>query len=108
MRRGVGDVAMADHDAADLLGQRLDALFQRIALIGEGELGAVGMAGFGNTPASDRLLATPMIRPRLPRMRPEISGIFSDPTQPSPVPGFLWHRAVGASSRAATEHQRPR
>ena len=39
--RWLGDVAMADDDAADLLGQRLDALLERVALIGEGKLGAV-------------------------------------------------------------------
>src|ERR1700722_1544493 len=49
-----------------------------------------------------------MIRPRLPRMRPEISDIFSDPARPFPLPGFLWHRAVGASSTPAGEPQMPR
>ena len=37
----LGHVAIADHDAAELLGQRLDALLERVALIGEGKLGAV-------------------------------------------------------------------
>ena len=41
MRRRLGDVAMADHQPADLLRQRLDPLLERVALIGEGELGAV-------------------------------------------------------------------
>src|ERR1700684_869214 len=47
--------------------------------------------------ASERWLATPIIRPRLPRMRPEISDILRPRTRIS-APGFLWHRVVGRSS----------
>ena len=32
---------MSDHDAVDLLGQRLDPLLERIALVGEGKVGAM-------------------------------------------------------------------
>ena len=46
----LGDVAMADDDAADLLRQRLDALLQRLALIGESKFGAMRAAGFGDAP----------------------------------------------------------
>ena len=35
---------------ADLLRQRLDALLQRIALVGEGNVGALGAAGPGDAP----------------------------------------------------------
>ena len=48
--RRLGDVAVADDDAADLLGQRLDPLLQRVALVGEGEFGAVVAAGPRDTP----------------------------------------------------------
>ena len=62
----IGDVAMADDNAADFLRQRFDALFQRFALIGEGQFRALGATGFGDAPGQRRWLATPMIRPRLP------------------------------------------
>ena len=49
-RRGIGDVAMADDEPADLLRERLDPLLQRVALIGERELGALRMAGLRDAP----------------------------------------------------------
>ena len=49
-RRAVGDVAMADDMAAELLRQRLDPLLQGVALIGEGELGAGIRRRLGDTP----------------------------------------------------------
>jgi hypothetical protein len=48
--RRIGDVAMADDMAAEFRRQRLDALLQRIALIGEGEFGALRLARLGNAP----------------------------------------------------------
>ena len=61
---------MAGDHGADLGGERLDALLQRVALIGEGELGALRRAQALAMPqAIERLLATPMIRPRLPAMQ---------------------------------------
>ena len=39
--RGLGHVAMPDDDPVDLLRQWLDPLLQRIALIGEGQIGAL-------------------------------------------------------------------
>ena len=59
MRRRLGDVAIADDDAADLLGQRLDAFLQRVALIGEGEFGAVRAAGFGDAPGERAMVRNP-------------------------------------------------
>ncbi len=47
---GVGDVAMAGDMGADAFGERAHALFQRFALIGEGELGARVMGGLGDAP----------------------------------------------------------
>ncbi len=37
-RRGIRDVAMAEHEAAEVGGERLDPLLQRVALIGERDL----------------------------------------------------------------------
>ena len=62
---------MADYEAADLRRQRLDPLLERIALVGEREFGAPGCGRALAIPqAIDRLLTTPMISPRLPRIRP--------------------------------------
>ena len=49
-RGGVGDVAMAQQDTADLPGQRLDPLLQRIALPGQRDLGAGVVACLGDAP----------------------------------------------------------
>ncbi len=51
----IGHVAMADDAAADLGRQRLDALLELVALVGEGELGALGGAGLGDAPG-DRMI----------------------------------------------------
>ena len=52
----VGDVAMADHQPVDLLGQRLDPLFQRVALVGEGQIGAMVAAGPGDAPGDRAII----------------------------------------------------
>ena len=44
---------MAGQHRVDFGGQRLDALLQRIALIGQGNFAALGVDGLGDTP-SDR------------------------------------------------------
>ena len=59
MVAALGHVAVADHDAADLLGQRLDPLLQRVALIGEGELRAVPAAGLGDAPGERAMVRDP-------------------------------------------------
>ena len=56
---GLGDVAMADDEPADLLGERLDPLLQRVALIGEGELGALRVAGLGDAPGDRPVVGDP-------------------------------------------------
>ncbi len=43
--------------------------------------------------AIERLLATPMISPRLPRIRPEASAIRS-PLSRRPTGRLLWHRGL--------------
>ena len=50
MVAGIGDVAMAEQEPAEFLGQRLDALLQRVALPGERDLGAGRVAGLGDAP----------------------------------------------------------
>ena len=59
MVAGSGHVAMTEHARADLLRQRLDALLQRIALIGEGDLGALGAAGPGDAPGQRPVVGDP-------------------------------------------------
>jgi hypothetical protein len=41
---------MPNDEPADFRGQRLDALLERIALVGEGELGALCVRRLGDTP----------------------------------------------------------
>src|SRR5262249_9824821 len=50
-----GDVAMANDQAIDFLGQRFDALLKRVALVGERKIGPLIAAGASNAP-SDRAI----------------------------------------------------
>ncbi len=50
--RRIGDIAMAERDRAEFLGQRLDALLQRIALPGQRQFSALVAARFRD-PVSD-------------------------------------------------------
>ena len=54
-----GHVAMAEHRGADLLRQRLHPLLQRIALIGEADLGALRAAGPGDAPGERPVVGDP-------------------------------------------------
>jgi hypothetical protein len=45
-----------------------------------------------------------MIRPRLPRMRPEASDMLR-PRSTIPASGFLWHGGRGAIKRASRERE---
>src|SRR5262245_8285636 len=45
-----GDVAVTEHQPADLLRQRFDPFLQRLALISESELGALPVASLCDTP----------------------------------------------------------
>src|SRR5262249_58212187 len=47
---GFGAVGVADHQPADLLRQRFNPFLQRLALISEGELGALPVASLCDTP----------------------------------------------------------
>jgi hypothetical protein len=47
---GIGDVARQDEGGADGFGEREDALLERLALIGEGDFGALFGAGLGDAP----------------------------------------------------------
>ena len=51
-RGRLGDVAMADHQPVYLLGQRLNPLLERVALIGEGEISTLVAAGTRDTPGN--------------------------------------------------------
>ena len=64
--RGFAHVAMAEHEAADLGGQRLDPLLERVALIGEGQLGAMRMARLGNAPRDGPAVGDPHDQAALP------------------------------------------
>ena len=56
VHRGVvGDVALDERGDADLGGERLDALLERLALVGEGDLGALVGERLGDAPG-DRVL----------------------------------------------------
>ena len=56
---GLGHVAMADDDAVDLLGQRFHPLLQGVALIGEGEIGAMVAAGPRDAPGNRPVIGDP-------------------------------------------------
>src|SRR5690349_11589212 len=50
---------MSDHDPADLLGERLDPLLQRVALIGESEFRAMLMRRPGDAPGDGTVVRDP-------------------------------------------------
>jgi hypothetical protein len=54
--RGIGDVAVAEQQPAELLRERLDALFQRVALPGQRDLGAGGLACLGDAPGDRAII----------------------------------------------------
>src|SRR3954452_221309 len=47
---GLGDIAMAEQQAVDFARQRLDSLFQSVALPSQCNFGAGPVAGLGNAP----------------------------------------------------------
>jgi hypothetical protein len=53
---GVGHIAMAGEHGAKLGGQRLDALFQRIALPGQSKLCPMAGGGFGDAPGDGAVI----------------------------------------------------
>lgn len=67
----IGHVAVAREEGIQFDGQWFDALFQSIALPGQRDFRTLIATGLGNPQAMERLLATPMMTPRLPAMRPE-------------------------------------
>ncbi len=69
MVAAVADVAMAERRRApSSWANGSTRFFKRVALIGESQLGALRVTGPAMPQAIERLLATPMIRPRLPRI----------------------------------------
>jgi hypothetical protein len=57
--RGLRDVAMAQHLRADLLRQRLDPLLDRLTLVAETDLGAIGATGFGDAEGQRAVVSDP-------------------------------------------------
>ena len=56
------------HDLrADLGGERLDALLDGVALIGEGDLGAIVMAGLGDPPSDRAVIRNAKHKPAFAR-----------------------------------------
>ncbi len=55
----VSDVAMTERDGAEFLGQRLHALFQRIALPGKGKFRPLVAAGFRNSVGNRPVVGDP-------------------------------------------------
>lgn len=53
---GIGDVTVAEQSGAEFGSQRLDALLQRIALIGECDFGALGLARLGDAPGDGAIV----------------------------------------------------
>jgi hypothetical protein len=78
---------MADDMGAQFRRQRLDALLQRIALIGEGEFGAVVVGSLGDAPGDRSVVRDAQTRPRLPFIKPPASIM---PIFPS---SYVWRRA---------------
>ena len=64
-RRGVGHVAVAQNMPANFGGQRLNALLELVTLIGEGKLGTLQVAGFGNAPGNRHLVGNTHDKPTL-------------------------------------------
>ena len=62
-RGDVLDVAGHDQSRADRFGERLHALGQRVALIGEGELGAVRGQRLGDAPGDGVVVGDPHHQP---------------------------------------------
>jgi hypothetical protein len=63
--RGVGDVAMPQNAAAQLAGQWLDPFLERVALPGQGDFRARGMAGFGDAPGNRSVIGDAEDHPAL-------------------------------------------
>ena len=62
---GIGDVAMAEQDTVELPGQRLDPLFQRIALPGQRDFRAGRAAGLGDAPGDRAVVGNAENHPAL-------------------------------------------
>ena len=110
-RRRDRDVAMSDNVAVDqeggaqLLGERADPLLHRFALIGESELGAVLATAPWRCPRRASLsLARPMIRPRLPSIKPVIPSPFSQRRLVLRLHGFLNGFMLGLGGGLLVDH----
>ncbi len=75
----LGDIAIADHDAADLLRQRFHAFSERVALVGESKLGAVRVAGLGDAPGERAAIGHTHDQTALAAHKPRNLGHCADP-----------------------------
>jgi len=66
---------MAEHERSELGGERLDPLLQRVALVGQRDLGAGGVACLGDAPGDGTVYWQRRGSPALPCIRPEFCAI---------------------------------
>ncbi len=95
----IGHIAIADNDAADLLGQRLDALLQRVALIGKRQLRAMPPAGLGNAPGKRTVVRDPHDQAAFAAHKARVFRHLPDLARPLLPRVHLWHRPVATSKR---------
>jgi hypothetical protein len=69
-RSWIGDVAMAHHEAVDLLGERLDPFLEGIALVGEGEFRALSPRRLGDPPSDRSIVGDAQDQAALPPQQP--------------------------------------
>ena len=62
---GLGDVAMAEHGRVELGGQGLDPPLEGVALIGQGQFGAVGAGRLGDAPGDGAVVGDAEDEPAL-------------------------------------------
>src|SRR6516165_12660887 len=78
---GIGDVAMTEQFTVELLRQRLDALFERIALPGQRNLRACRAARLGNSPGDRAVVGNAENHPALALHQSRILRHWSGPSR---------------------------
>ena len=98
---------MADHQPADLLRERLDPLLQRIALIGEGELGAVRVRGLGDAPGDRAVVGDAHDQAALAAHETGVRHASLGAARCWAPTGLVWHRALGQQAAGRGRNSRP-
>jgi hypothetical protein len=88
---------MTNHQSTDLLRERLDTLAKSVALIGEGELSAVGATRFRNPPCDRPAVCNPQDQASLAAQ--ETRGFRHDRSRCAA--DLLWHSGRDPSSTRA-------